>query len=231
MRTATDLTGITNVETSPVQSVKWFTCDIPRATLKELMRRSDAPALWNFGLWIVLLLTSGYLAYRCYGTRWAIPAFLLYGTIYSSSDARWHECQHGTAFKTRWVNELFYEISSFMTIREASLWRWSHSRHHTHTIIVDFDPEIQVTRPADLFKIAVDFFDLYSGPVEIKRIGLHAFGVLTPAEQDYIPPVARRRTIRSSQIYLLIMVAVIASRSSSSGRLGFTAAGCTNSAV
>ena len=210
MSVATDPTGITTAATSHSQSVKWYTCDIPRATLKELMRRRDAPALWNFGLWIVLLLASGYLAYRCYGTWWAVPAFLLYGTIYSSSDARWHECQHGTAFKTRWINELFYEISSFMTIREASLWRWSHSRHHTHTIIVDFDPEIQVTRPADLFKIAVDFLDLYSGPIEIKRIASHAFGIFTSAEQDYIPLVARHRTIRSSRIYLLIMLAVIA---------------------
>src|SRR5882757_4749145 len=212
MSVAIGQTGFSPAEMRPdSQSSKWYTCDIPRSTLKGLMRRRDGPALWNFGLWIVLLLGSGYLAFRCYGTWWALPAFLLYGTIYSSSDARWHECQHGTAFKTRWINELFYEVSSFMTIREASLWRWSHSRHHTHTIIVDYDPEIQVTRPADLLKIVCDFLYLYSGPIEIKRIALHAFGVLTPAEQDYIPLVARRRTIRSSQIYLLIVLTVIAS--------------------
>src|SRR5260370_19628345 len=198
-------------ETPPGPDPQWFTCDISRAKLKELMRRRDGPALKNFGLWLALLLGSGYLAFRCYGTWWALPAFFLYGTIYSSSDARWHECQHGTAFKTRPLNEFFYEISSFMTIRESSLWRWSHSRHHTHTIIVDYDPEIQVTRPADLLKIACDFLYLYSGPIEIKRIVLHAFGVLTPAEHDYIPLVARRRTVQSSQIYLLIMLAVIAS--------------------
>lgn len=56
------------------------------------------------------------------------------------------------------INELFYHISSFMTMREANLWRWSHARHHTDTIIVMRDPEIQVKRPADLLKIAGDFF-------------------------------------------------------------------------
>jgi len=188
----------------------WFTCNIPRTQLKELMRRSDGPALQNFSIWIALLLLSGYVAFRSYGTWWAIPAFLLYGTIYSSSDARWHECQHGTAFKTRWLNELFYEISSFMTIREGSLWRWSHSRHHTHTIIVDYDPEIQVTRPADLIKIAADFIYLYSGTIEIKRIALHALGFFTEFEKDYIPEIARMRTIVSSRIYLLLIGAVIA---------------------
>jgi fatty acid desaturase len=98
-----------------------------------------------------------------------------------------------------------------MTIRESSLWRWSHSRHHTHTIIVDYDPEIQVTRPADLLKIACDFLYLYSGAFEVKRIALHAIGVLTPLEQDYVPIVARRRMIKSSQIYLLIVLGVIGS--------------------
>jgi fatty acid desaturase len=194
------------VRTAPA----WFTCDISRSELKELMRRSDSPALRSFALWIALLLGSGYAAFRSYGTWWAVPAFLLYGTIYSSSDARWHECQHGTAFKTRWLNEFFYEISSFLTIREASLWRWSHSRHHTHTIIVDYDPEIQVTRPADLIKIAADFVYLYSGTIEIKRILLHAFGSFTKFEKDYIPEVARKRTIMSSRIYLLLMAAVVA---------------------
>lgn len=189
---------------------KWFSCSIPRTQLKQLMRRRDGPALGNFGLWILLLFASGYLAFRAYGTWWAVPAFFLYGTIYSSSDARWHECQHGTAFKTRWLNELFYEISSFMTIREASLWRWSHSRHHTHTVIVDYDPEIQVTRPADLVKIAADFVYLYSGTIEIKRIILHAFGSFSALESDYIPQVARKRTIVSSRIYLLLVAAVVA---------------------
>ncbi len=196
-------------ESPPPQNPEWFTCDIPRAKLKELMRRRDGRALRDFGLWLVLLLGSGYLAFLSYGTWWALPAFLLYGTIYSSSDARWHECQHGTAFKTRALNEFLYEISSFLTIRESSLWRWSHSRHHTHTIIVDYDPEIQVTRPADLVKIASDFLYLYSGAFEIKRIALHAIGVFTPLEQDYIPVLARRRTIRGSQTYLLIMLGVI----------------------
>ena len=33
--------------------------DIPRQTINQLMKRSDAPGLKNFGLWISLLLASG----------------------------------------------------------------------------------------------------------------------------------------------------------------------------
>src|SRR5664279_3509544 len=140
----------------------WWHPALERKELKALMQRSDGPAIRHFALWIVLLVASGYAAVRSWKTRWAIPAFLAFGTIYSSSDARWHECGHGTPFRTRWLNEIFYQISSFMTLREAVLWRWSHARHHTHTYVVGLDPEIQVMRPADLLKIAMDFLYLLS---------------------------------------------------------------------
>ena len=66
----------------------WWSPDIPRKELKALMKRSDGPALSHFGLWIVLLIASGYLAAWSWGTWWAIPAFFIFGTIYSAADAR-----------------------------------------------------------------------------------------------------------------------------------------------
>ena len=89
------------------------------------------------------------------GARWAaVPFFLIYGVLYgSSSDSRWHECGHGTAFKTRWMNDVVYHIACFMIMREPTVWRWSHTRHHTDTIIVGRDPEIAVMRPADIARL------------------------------------------------------------------------------
>lgn len=186
----------------------WWSPDIPRKTLKALMQRTDGPALFHFGLWIVLLVGSGYVAALSWGTWWAIPAFLVYGTIYTSSDARWHECGHGTPFRTRWLNEAFYHISSFMTIREAYLWRWSHARHHTDTIIVGRDPEIQVKRPADLLRILSDFFYLNGGPPEVWRIVRHAFGQPDSDVRDFMPDDELQKMYWSSRIYLLIVGAV-----------------------
>src|SRR4051812_6335281 len=165
----------------------WWHPAIPRKELKALMQRKDGPALRHFGLWITLLIVSGYVAALSWGTWWAIPAFLIYGTIYSSSDAHWHECGHGTPFKTRWLNEAFYQINSFMTLREAVLWRWSHARHHTHTYVVGLDPEIQVMRPADLLKIAMDFLYLRSGPPEVRRIIRHALGKPNADVRSFVP--------------------------------------------
>jgi len=184
----------------------WWHPTISRKELKALMQRSDGPALRHFGLWIALLMVSGYAAILSWGTWWAIPAFLIYGTIYSSSDARWHECGHGTPFKTRWLNELFYQISSFMTLREAVLWRWSHARHHTHTYVVGLDPEIQVMRPADLLKIAMDFVYLRSGPPEVRRIIRHAFGKPTADVRSFVPEAELNKMYWSSRIYVAIFI-------------------------
>jgi fatty acid desaturase len=81
-------------------------------------------------------------------TWWAIVPYAIYSTLYAStSDSRWHETGHGTAFKTDWMNNALYEIASFMVMRESTVWRWSHNRHHSDTIIVGRDPEIAVPRP------------------------------------------------------------------------------------
>ena len=62
--------------------------------------------------------------------------------------SRWHECGHGTAFRTPWMNDVVYQIASFMVMRNPVTWRWSHARHHTDTIIVGRDAEIGCDAPA-----------------------------------------------------------------------------------
>jgi fatty acid desaturase len=153
--------SLTGRDTKPAEerglaNADWYTCNISRQRLKELMQRRDGPAIRDTLIWFALLIISGTLGYRTWGTWWAFPCFCVYGVLYaSSSDSRWHESGHRTAFKTVWMNDVLYEIASFMDFRESVPWRWSHTRHHTDTIIVGRDPEIQVPRPADLLGLAL----------------------------------------------------------------------------
>jgi MocE subfamily Rieske [2Fe-2S] domain protein len=187
----------------------WWSPDIPRKELKALMQRSDGYALADFGFWIILLIASGYAVVVSWGTLWVVPALFVYGTIYSSSDARWHECGHGTPFKTRWLNEFFYQVSSFMTIREAVLWRWSHSRHHTHTIIVGRDPELPIQRPPNLFALVVGVFYFHGGYGEIRRIVRHAMGNPDSDVRTYVPEQELKKMYWSSRIYLAIVAGFV----------------------
>ena len=119
------------------------------------MQRSDGPAIRDTILWIALHVVSAAGGIYFWGTWWCVPFFLVYGVLYGSAcDSRWHECGHGTAFKTRWMNDVVYQIASFMVMRNPVTWRWSHARHHTDTIIVGRDAEIAVMRPPALLKTA-----------------------------------------------------------------------------
>ena len=43
-----------------------------------------------------------------------------------------------------------------MNMKEPTLWRWSHARHHTDTIIVGRDREILAMRPPDALRLVVN---------------------------------------------------------------------------
>jgi fatty acid desaturase len=187
----------------------WYRPEIPRGELKRFMARGDAKGLANFGLWLACLAGSGYLAYRAVGSYWVILAFFLYGTIYSSCDARWHECAHGTPFRTRWLNETFYLLSSVMNMKEGTYMRWSHTRHHTETIMVGLDPEIQVMRPADLRRVVLDFFWIPDAVQMFKAMISHALGRPTKEARDFVPQSEWGKMFFWSRFYLALYALMI----------------------
>lgn len=188
----------------------WYACPIPRKQLRQLSRRSDGPALRDYTLWLGLLAASGLLAYLSWGTWWMVPAFLAYGLLYGScADSRWHECAHGTAFRSRRLNEVFYHLASFMALKNAHLWRWSHARHHSHTIVVGRDPEIAFPRPPDLFGMVRNLLHLKTGPIEMSKLLRHSVGRLNEAETDYVPESERAKVVWTARAYLAILAAVI----------------------
>ncbi|MGX5850604.1 fatty acid desaturase family protein [Mesorhizobium sp. PL10] len=196
---------------SGLSAATWYACPISRKDLKELMKRTDGPAIRDTIIWLSLLFVSGVLGFFAWGTLWAVPCFVVYGVLYgSASDSRWHECGHGTAFKTRWMNDVVYHIASFMLLHEPTVWKWSHTRHHTDTIIVGRDPEIAVPRPPDVFGILLDTLVLKRGFAAFKNLLLHAAGRLTEGEKTFIPEMEQWKVYLVARIYVAIYFAVIA---------------------
>jgi fatty acid desaturase len=196
-------------EANGLAAAEWYSCPIDRKVLKELMKRSDGPALRDTAIWIGALLLSAAGGIYFWGSWWAVPFFLVYGVLYgSASDSRWHEAGHGTAFKTRWMNDVVYAIGSFMILREPTVWRWSHTRHHTDTIIVGRDPEIAVPRPPDILGILLNFFALKSAVNLFKQLFMHAGGRLSDEEKTYVPEMERGKVYLVARIYLAIYAAV-----------------------
>jgi fatty acid desaturase len=190
---------------------EWYHTDIPRKQMKELMQRSDGPAIRDMAIWLGLLVAFGAAGAALWGSWWCVPLFFCFGVLYgSAADSRWHECGHGTAFKTHWMNDAVYQIASFMIMRNPVTWRWSHTRHHTDTIIVGRDPEISVMRPPDLLRLVLNFFgivDVWHALIDMTR---NASGVLSPAEKTFVPEQEQPRVIRIARIWVAIYAATIA---------------------
>ncbi len=189
---------------------QWFSPKIDRKQLKQLMQRSDAAGLQHFGLWLLLLIASGTTAYLTLGTLWCLPAFAAYGVFYAMSDHHAHELSHGTPFKTRRLNEALYHLNAFMTLHEGYYWRWSHSRHHTETIIVGRDPEIAFPRPVSLANVVLDFFFIKSGLRELGKILRHAAGSMSEYAREIVPESELHKVIWSSRAYVAVFGGVIA---------------------
>ena len=190
----------------------WYRCPIPRKRLKELMQRKDGPAVRDTLIWFAALGLTGGLAWHFWGSWWAVPFFAAYGVLYgSSSDSRWHECGHGTAFRTRWLNDAVYHLACFMVLREPTVWRWSHTRHHTDTLIVGRDPEIAVPRPPDILGIVLNLFAIKTGIAAFGKLLLHTTGRLTADEATFIPEAERSKVYLVARVWVLVFMAVIAS--------------------
>lgn len=197
-------------EKNGLASADWYASAIPRKRLKELMQRRDGPAIRDTLIWFGALALSGWLGWYYWGTWGAVPAFFVYGVLYgSAADARWHECGHGTAFKTQWMNDVVYHLASFMVLRESTSWRWSHARHHTDTIIVGRDPEIAVPRPPDIAGMLLNLLYLKGGFAELRKTFIHAAGRLTADETTYIPEDERPRVYFTARIYVAVYLAFI----------------------
>ncbi len=186
----------------------WFRSDIPRKRMKELMRRCDEHADKDTALWLGSMVATGAVGATAWATghKWlAVPALAAYGTLYgSAADARWHESGHGTFFSTRWKNDVVYQISSFMMMKDPTTWRWSHTRHHTDTLVVGRDPEIVAMRPARLARIVANMIGLIDVPTGFKQMFTRASGRLSEEELTFIPESERAKVYRTARIWLAI---------------------------
>ena len=188
----------------------WYASPVPKQTMRELLERKDGPAIRDTLLWFALIIASGICGFLLWGSWWAVVPFMIYGVLYAStSDSRWHEPGHGTAFKTDWMNDALYEIASFMVLRESTRWRWSHARHHSDTIIVGRDPEIAVTRPPSFLRLFLRFFGVNTTFVFMRLVLLHCTGRLTPEEKTFIPESEHGKVFLRARIYALIYAGVI----------------------
>jgi fatty acid desaturase len=109
-----DRAGVTHRETLACNAVEkglaeadWYQSPVPRDVMRQLLERKNGPAIRDTIIWFGLLGLFGYAGFLLWPSAWALVPFIAYWVIYgTTSDSRWHESSHGTAFKSDWLNTM-----------------------------------------------------------------------------------------------------------------------------
>lgn len=198
----------------------WYKPQIDKKILKELSKRSDFKGYVDILFFLFFLLLSGYFCVLTWGTWWAPLAFLIYGNIfYSKIISIQHETNHETYFRSRWLNKIFYNVTSLLGGFEAVRWKWSHFHHHSYTIFTtkeEYDYENNCPRPTEPIRFLINFLPL--GPIlNIQKIRhfthfeiiKHAFGIISPVVGMTVPDAEVKKVINSSRMYVLFWTIII----------------------
>ena len=164
--------------------------------LAELSTRRNWPGLVQLaGHFGAIAATSWGLSVS-WGSWWSMPLFILQGILLNYLYAPTHECDHLTAFKSRWLNIWVARLCGFVIFNPSDHHRWTHFVHHRNT--QDWQKDTELERPeirsAGQYLLALSGFPLIRS--KLKRIWCHAFisadeWYLTPSQQQDVKQAAR----------------------------------------
>ena len=187
------------------ETEKWVRVKLDTNTLKQCMQRTNARPLFDMMSWLALMGIFGWLTVLYWGSFASFITLFIYSILYGSgSSAREHETGHGTAFKSKALNRLFHEITSFCILRETFLRNHGHDLHHRHTIITGIDPEIVTPAPPKLFQMVVNLLQVEKSIRGFRPLIAHSFGHLL-ASEIAAGLTLKRQTIWLARLWLVIL--------------------------
>ena len=102
--------------------------------IRPLRQRRNGPGLVFLLQWGIGLTLTGMLVWLALGSGWIWPAMAIHGGLLTlPAYALSHETAHGTAYRTRWLNEAILWFSSILYMEEPLHRRYTHTNHHTYT--------------------------------------------------------------------------------------------------
>ena len=180
---------------------------LSRAELRALMARSDRPAAWRLGLWLLVLAATGTAVWASLGGPWQIPAMFVHGVVLVHHFSLQHECVHYTVFRTRRLNDIIGNLCGAVIGLPHQFFRYEHCDHHTHTQISGDDPEL-IALPRTIGGYLLYLSALPYWRAKLTEMVRHAAGRITPAEARFLPAPARRAVIAEARAMLILYAAL-----------------------
>ena len=183
---------------------------IKQERLAALSQRRNGPGLLYLASHFGAIAANSVVMSWTWGTWWCVPFFLLQGVMLNFLYAPEHECDHHTAFKSRWLNVWVARICGFIIFNPNEDHRWGHYSHHRHT--QDWEKDIELADGP--FRNARQYLWMVSGFPLIwwkgRQIIRHALG---KADDWYLTPIQARAVVRVSRWlvagYLLVALSAI----------------------
>ena len=107
-----------------------------KAAWKEAVARFQEPstlrALWQIVNTLVPMAALWYLMYLTHPVSWwlTVPLAILAGAFLVRVFIIFHDCGHGSFFKSRLANDITGVITGVLTVTPYYHWRWEHNIHH-----------------------------------------------------------------------------------------------------
>lgn len=182
---------------------------IDKKMMKALARRSDRPGLIYLAQWGAFLIITGAGVWASLGTLWMWPAMFVYGVFLTvPSYAMSHETAHGTAFKTRWLNEMVLWLTSLLYVEEPLHRRYTHTNHHTYTWHVGMDSQMPFDTPMTFGGWLMEITGLSLARFHSQVIIELALRKYTGMQRKVIPEAELPHLTRNARIFLAIYAAI-----------------------
>ncbi|MCF7928274.1 MAG: fatty acid desaturase [Spirochaetales bacterium] len=128
-------------------NISWYRTPIPKEEMQKLTVRSDFKGFLQAFSFLLVYAAFIFLSVLLFlGEQWVLLTItaVLQGSFmaFLGMEASIHELSHKTPFKTRWINEFFYLLFSFLTWNNYLHFRESHMKHHQLTAFRGLDKEV-----------------------------------------------------------------------------------------
>lgn len=183
---------------------------IDREELRNFSKRSNAEALQLLLLLIIVIVATGSLISLTAGSLWLLPALFVHGIVLAHLFSLQHECEHHTAFRSRWMCDVVSTICGFIILVPTRYFRHEHMAHHRFTNLPGKDPElIDVPRSRLDYVTYILSVSYWRGLVS--ALFRNAFNQFNANEDSFIPARDKQRVRLEAVLFLAgyILVAVV----------------------
>jgi fatty acid desaturase len=169
------------------------------ATLRRLCVTSNWPGVAQVASHLAAVGVSGTLLWMSWGTWWALPVFMIHGTLLNFLYAGQHELSHSTVFRTRWLNEWVGRVFGFVLFYPRTFDQVQHMAHHRYT--QDWAKDGELARPPYTLKTYLLWMSGVSyWYTRWRRILRFSVGTVT---EPYLPQFRHAELVREARYHLL----------------------------